>query len=255
MSDSDWQYGETRTPTPFGYWQYNGGDAGSSWVETPAPENAGYAPTTTGWGDSGSTTYWNAVEPSSPSQPLDYGNWEAPVTAVDPSIGVDGLNALYREILGRDADPSGINTFSGMHPAAARRYLLDSEEYKARLANSAGGGAGSTPSVPVNPAAPAAGGGGGGGRIGINPAAVLNTNLGTNSGLMPVSPYFQTTNDVQNQYSWAPRSEANPLQAGQQNWGIQQPNRGFDVNQFIADMLGPQNQSQTAKLPTPYPGK
>jgi hypothetical protein len=72
---------------------------------------------------------------------------------------------------------------------------------------------------------------------------------------MPVSPYFQTTNDVQSQYSWAPRSEANPLQAGQQNWGIQQPNRGFDVNQFIADMLGPQNQSQAATLPTPFPGR
>jgi hypothetical protein len=251
MSDSDWQYGESRTPTPWGYWT-GSGDAGAYWVEEPAPENAGYNQVVTGGGDAGSNISWEPVQPSSPSQPLDYGQWQAPAGAVNPGsagIGADGLNALYREILGRDADASGIATFGGMSAADARRYLLDSAEYKARMGGSAGGG--STPFVPVNPSAPA----GGGGRIGINPAAVLNTNLGTNPGLMPVNPYFQTTNDVQNQYSWAPRSEANPLAAGQQNWGIQQPNRGFDVNQFIAEMLGPQNQSQAAKLPTPYPGK
>ena len=107
-------------------------------------------------------------------------------------------------------------------------------------------------------AAPIAGGiagGGGGGSIGQNPMVTLNTKLGMNPGLMPVNPYFQTTNDVQSQYSWAPRSEANPLQGGQRNWGIQQPNQGFNVDQFISEMLGPKAQAQTNMLPTPYPGR
>jgi hypothetical protein len=88
-----------------------------------------------------------------------------------------------------------------------------------------------------------------------NPAAVLNTGATQRPVFNPAQPYYQTTNDVQNQYSWAPRSDAQPLQQGIPNWGIQQQNAGFDVDKFIAEMLGPQNQSQTATLPTPYPGR
>ena len=92
-------------------------------------------------------------------------------------------------------------------------------------------------------------------RVNVNPSVTLKTPTGINSGLMPVNPYFQTTSPVQNQYSWAPRSEANPLQGGEQPWGVQQPNQGFNVDQFISEMLGPKAQAQTATLPTPYPGK
>jgi hypothetical protein len=253
MSDNGPYDDGNGSPTPWGYWT-GGGDAGSYWVEEAPPANAGYVPVNYGGGDAGISTSWEPVAPVAPgASPLDYGSWSAPDPGSVPSYADNTalVNSLYRELLGRDADPTGLSVNKGMSADTIRQSILASAEYRARQGS--GGGGGSTPFVPVNPAAPASGGGGGG--ITRNPVATLNTNLGTNPGLMPVNPYFQTTNDVQSQYSWAPRSEANPLQAGQQNWGIQQPNRGFDVNQFIAEMLGPQNQSQAAKLPTPFPGR
>jgi len=254
MSDSGYEYGDNRTPTPWGYWT-GAGDAGAYWVEQEAPANAGYTPVYSGGGDAGTNISWEQVQPVSPGQPLDYGNWaEQPnmFSPVAPSgIGADGLNALYREILGRDADPSGISTYSGMSADRARQALLDSAEYKARLAQQGGStGGGTTPFVPVNPSAPAGGGG-----IGRNPAAVLNTSATQSPVFQPAQPYYQTTNDVQSQYAWAPRSAAQPLAQNIPTWGQQQPTQAFNVEQFVAEMLGPKAQAQTATLPTPFPGR
>ena len=145
----------------------------------------------------------------------------------------DRINAIYNEMLGRDVDPSGLAANTGARESDTRQAILQSPEYRNKTYTQ-------TPAV---------------GSIARNPGVTLQTPTSVNSGLMPVNPYFQTTNPVQNQYSWAPRSEANPLQGGQQNWGVQQPNQGFNVDQFISEMLGPKAQAQTATLPTPYPGK
>ena len=202
MSDSGYQYGEDRTPSPFGRWEYSGSaDGGSYWVEEAAPENAAYTPTTTGWGDSGSTTYWNPVEPVSPTQQLNYGNWETP-------------------------DDVKRNKVAAAAAAAAAQ--------QAAIQQSA---------APVAP------------TVFRNPAATLNTSATQSPVFSPTQPYYQTTNDIQNQYAWAPRSAAQPLQQGISNWGKQQPTAAFDVNRFITEMLGSKNQAQTATLPTPYPGR
>jgi hypothetical protein len=123
------------------------------------------------------------------------------------------------------------------------------------------------PAAPVAPtpvAAPVAGGvagggvAGGGGGVAVNPAyrgVTLNTDATKSSVWNPAQTYYATNNPVQSQYSWAPRSEATPLQGGIPNWGIQQQQQSFDVNRFIQEMLAPSQQSQTNMLPTPYPGR
>jgi hypothetical protein len=198
MSDQGFEYGETRSPTPYGRWEYSGNaDAGSYWVEESAPENAGYAPTYSGGGDAGTNVIWNPVEPSAPTQQINYGNWE---TAQDRQRNEE----IAKIVAAQQAQQA------------------------------------------VAPVAP---------TVFRNPAATLNTSATQSPVFNPAQPYYQTTNDVQNQYAWSPRSAAQPLQQGIPNWGAQQPSAAFDVNRFITEMLGPKNQSQTATLPTPYPGR
>lgn len=199
MSESDgWPGSYDRTPTPWGYWT-GSGDSGSYWVEEAPPENSGYRPEVTGGGDAGTTTTWVPVEPTSPTQVIDYGNWET--------------------------------------PEDTRRNQQAAQALQAQQAQAA------PVSAPVAP------------FIARNPAAILDTSATASPVFQPAQPYYQTTNDIQSQYAWAPRSAAQPLAGGIPNWGKQQPTQAFDVNQFIAEMLGPKAQAQTATLPTPYPGK
>ena len=251
MSDSDYNYDTNPTPTPYGYWG-GGGDAGATWVENPVPENAAYTPVYSGGGDAGTTTTWTPVSPET-NPTLNYGEW-TPTTASGQPDNSPEINALYRELLGRDADPTGLSVNRGMSADTIRQAIMESPEYRARM------GGGATPVTPVTgPVTPVSPGGVGGasssGAVPITGGVALNTRLGTNPGLMPVNPYYATTSPVQNQYSWAPRSEANPLQGGQPSWGIQQPTQSFDVNRFIQTMLNPQVQSAVTNLPTPYPGR
>jgi hypothetical protein len=71
------------------------------------------------------------------------------------SGGLDsaGINALYQQYLGRDADPTGLSVNAGQTADTIRQSILASAEYRAKMAgtpNAAGGGSGGLDSAGIN---------------------------------------------------------------------------------------------------------
>jgi uncharacterized protein (DUF2147 family) len=79
--------------------------------------------------------------------------------------------------------------------------------------------------------------------------------------MLPVEPMYKTTNDVQSQYFWGKQPYAatyadigkrNDIPgAPKQGWGLQEAQKPFDVNAFIAQTINPGAAAAIAGAPYP----